>query len=163
MGSEKIKWPEDLQATNSPDYTYNELVINANLQDIWAWLIRATLWSSWYSNCKNLKFISDDTHDLRMGSVFTWRTFGVPVKTIVEDFEPMQRLAWRGTGLGASGYHAWILESHPEKNTCKVITEEVQNGAVPWLARWYIRWDLRHYHQKWLEGLARMAQNGSPP
>ena len=86
------------------------------------------------------------------------RTFGAPVTTVVDDLAPGARLAWRGTGLGSRGYHAWILE--PTAAGCRLIAEETQRGAVVWLGRPLLRRGLLAQHQRWLEGLARAAALG---
>ncbi len=156
-----IHWPEDMDPEGAALHTANRLSIDSPIEIIWAWLVRAGLWSSWYSNCKRLRFESGSGPDLGPGSDFSWVTFGVRVRTRVEEFEAPTRLGWRGTGLGASGYHAWLLE--PTASGCHVVTEEVQRGLVPSLGRGLIRLGLLHYHQGWLEGLARVASTGEPP
>lgn len=155
-----IRWPAGFEPSSCPVHTVNELTIDAPIEAAWAWLVRAGRWSEWYSNCKRLRFESGSGPDLALATRFTWVTFGVRVDTTVREFEPPQRLAWEGRGLGARGYHAWLLR--PTGRGCHVVTEEVQAGLAPSLARVGIRRGLLHYHQRWLEGLARRAEGGPP-
>lgn len=73
----------------------------------------------------------------------------------------MKYLAWSGARFGSSGYHSWILK--PINDKCLVITEETQQGIIPGIFRLFLRRGLHHYHQLWLEGLAKMASTGLPP
>lgn len=161
MSNSKIIWPDDLRPGNSPIFTHNELHIPAEPHIIWAWLVRAELWPTWYANCSNLTILSGSGPDLQLGTKFTWTTFGVQVETVVEEFELFGKLAWRGGGLGAQGYHAWLIEV--TTNGCLVTTEEVQIGLIPSLGRFFLRRSLLREHQNWLEGLAARAQKGLPP
>lgn len=154
-------WPPDCLPERSPIYTWNELTLSISPELAWSWLIRAPLWPNWYSNSKRVVLENAAGPDLAVGTWFSWTTFGVRVRTVVEEFVPYERLAWRGKGLGAAGYHAWYLEPRPQG--CHVITEETQHGLIPSLGRWVLRPGLLHYHQKWLEGLERMGQTGFPP
>jgi uncharacterized protein YndB with AHSA1/START domain len=156
-----IRWPPDLLPAESPVHTRNELRIRADPSVVWAWLVRAQEWPRWYSNCKDVRFQFKPGPDLAMGTRFSWTTFGVRVDTTVQEFVAPRRLAWRGSGLGACGYHAWVLE--PLDGGCHVITEETQAGLVPSLARAFLRRGLLREHQSWLEGLARVARGGLPP
>ena len=47
--------------------------------------------------------------ELRLGTMFTWRTFGVKLKSTVQEFVPQERLAWTARGIGVDAYHAWLL------------------------------------------------------
>src|ERR1051326_3394460 len=136
MKSAFSDWPDKYKPEHSPVYSYNELEISADPMIIWAWLIRAQLWPNWYVNAKNVYIDSGPLLDLALGSVFSWNTFGIRVRTKVEIFEPMHRLAWSGARLGSSGYHCWIIE--PRSGSCRVITEETQQGIIPSLGRWLL-------------------------
>jgi hypothetical protein len=159
--SNRIQWPHDLRPEHCPVYTHNELEIPAHPRVVWAWLIRAPQWPQWYKNSKEVKIVQGKSKiDLAKDTVFTWKTFGMRVKTWVEVFEPFEQLAWRGTGLLGQGYHTWLIEKTP--HGCKVITKEVQNGFIIRIGRWQIQRMLLKQHQNWLEGLAKVAQQGLP-
>jgi hypothetical protein len=154
-----IRWPAGLTPGEAHVHTVNTLEAAVPPEAIWPWLVRATRWHEHYANCKRLR-IDGGAAELSPGARFRWWTFGVPVTTVVEDWAPGERLAWSGTGLGARGYHAWILE--PTAGGCRFITEETQRGAAVWLGRPLLRRGLLVQHQRWLEGLARAAALGHP-
>jgi hypothetical protein len=154
-----IRWPADLAPGVANVHAVNVLETNVTVEQVWPWLVRATRWHEHYSNCKRL-VIEGGGDELALGTSFRWWTSGVPVRTIVDDLVPNERLGWTGTGLGARGYHAWVLERTEAGS--RLITEECQRGAMVWLGQAVLRRLLRRYHQEWLEGLARAAALGHP-
>lgn len=161
MSESGIRWPADLTPDQARMFGHNELHIDAPPAVIWAWLIRAERWHEYYGNCKNLRITNHAGPDLRLGSDFHWRTFGVPVHTVVDDFEPNRRLGWRGGACaGGVGYHGWLLE--PDGGGTFVVTDEVQRGLIPTFGGWFLKSRLLEQHQLWLEGLARVATVGMP-
>jgi hypothetical protein len=141
-------------------YGYNELIMNAPREHIWAWLINAVTWPEWYNNSKDVRVHSGNGRELGPNSTFTWTTFGTRLSnTKVQEFVPLERLSWRAQGL-LRAYHGWVLE--PIAGGVRVVSEETQRGAVPALMKWYIRPRLRLQHQRWLEGLAQKAGAGPP-
>jgi len=145
------RWPDDLQPAHCPVFTCNELEIAASPDAVWAHLIAAEAWPQFYANAKDVKVEGAGAPLLGPGTVFTWKTFGIRVRTRVEVFEPGRALAWRGDQRAGHGFHTWTLE--PIGSGCRVVTEEVQRGFLPSVGRWYIRGGLRKWHQRWLEGL----------
>ncbi|GAB4202046.1 MAG: SRPBCC domain-containing protein [Roseiflexaceae bacterium] len=156
----QVLWPVDLRPDQADLYAVNSLRIAAAPEAVWAWLVRAASWPQWYANCRRLVFEDGPGPDLRLGTRFSWTTFGARVHTTVEEYVPAQRLAWRGQGLGAEGYHGWVIL--PQPGGCLVITEEVQRGLVPRVARFLLQPAMLRQHQRWLEGLVAQAQSGPP-
>ena len=154
-----VRWPEGLAPEQSHVFAHNELRCELPPGRLWPWLIRATRWSERYTNCRRLR-LPDGAVDLAPGMRFTWWTFGAPVTTEIVDFQPGRYLAWSGTGLGARGHHAWMLE--PDGGGTRFITEETQRGLVVLGLRPLLRRGLLHYHQRWLEGLVAAARGGMP-
>jgi hypothetical protein len=159
--SSDIRWPADLRPDGAPVFAHNELVMDAAPEHVWAWLVRAALWPDWYRHCRRVRFENAPGPDLALGTRFTWSTLGVRVDTTVDDWEPPRRLGWRGGALGAAGYHGWTIE--PAGPGVRVVTEEVQRGLLPSVARVVLRASLRRVHQEWLRALARAASGGLPP
>lgn len=157
-----VAFPPGFEPEGAPVSSFNELVIQAPRERIWEWLVRAPLWPTFYPNCKRLVIESGPPDQLAAGSAFRWTTFGVRVRTIVEEFAPPERLGWSGSALGARGYHGWVLESRAG-GACRVVTEEVQRGWLPSLGRLWLGRRLVEAHDVWLQGLARAAQQGPPP
>jgi hypothetical protein len=154
-----MKWPADLDPSVADVHAVNELVADVPPEAIWPWLVRATRWRELYSNAWRVR-IENGAADLSLGARFSWWTFGVPVRTTVLELVPARRLAWRGEGLGAMGYHAFDLE--PTARGTRLLTEETQRGAAVRVLRPMIARGLHHFHQRWLEGLARAAALGHP-
>jgi hypothetical protein len=156
-----IRWPEHYHPGRTPVHVRNELTSPAPPNALWAWLVRAALWPTWYENSSKVEFLEGTGPDLAAGTVFRWRTFGVRVTSRVEEFVPYERIAWSARGVGVDAYHAWLLEPGPAG--CRVLTEETQHG---WLARAggaLLPGRMGKYHQIWLEALSRNAATGFPP
>ena len=153
--SQDIAFPDAALPQHSPVFTHNELVIAAPAVVLWTHLVRARRWPEWYANARAVEIDGGD--ELALGTRFHWTTFGVRAHTVVTEFVPERRLAWSGAGPGFAGYHGWVLEPLPEGAT-RVITEETNRGLLASLGRMFLRRGLHKWHQRWLEGLARVAQ-----
>ena len=138
----------------------NELEMPASSEVVWAWLIRAELWPTWYKNSKQV-VIDGGGPDLRSGSTFQWTTFGVRLNSRVEEFVPGERIAWSARATGINAYHAWLIETRP--SGCYVLTEETQNGWLANLNNMLRPRNMSEQHQNWLESLQRKAAGGLPP
>jgi hypothetical protein len=161
MGPQTVtRWPADMRPEDVPVWGYNAIDTASDPRHVWAWLIRAARWPEWYPHCRHLVFDTTVGPDLAPGVRFSWNTLGVRVHTVVEEWRPYERLAWRGAVPGGVGYHAWVIE--PRAGGCRIITEETQRGVVPSMGRWYIRRALRNAHDIWLARLADRARNGPP-
>src|SRR5487761_757028 len=118
-----IRWPDKFKPEKTSIHVHNELEIAAAPENVWAWLVRAALWHTWYNNAADV-MIRGGGLELKTDSEFTWTTFGMKLRSKVEEFQPPERLAWSAYGSGFSGYHGWLIQ----KNAigCHVITEENQ-------------------------------------
>jgi len=154
------RWPAGTEPEGAPVYTYNAIDVAAPPERVWAWLVRATTWPSYYDNASNIHFPGGGGPELALGARFTWRTFSVSVDTTVTELVPNERLAWRGKTVGGTGHHGWVIER--TAGGCRVVTEETQRGIVPSLGRLFLRRGLLTQHQRWLEGLKRVAESGPP-
>ncbi|HEX3530936.1 MAG TPA: SRPBCC family protein [Thermoanaerobaculia bacterium] len=156
-----IRWPADFTPAQCPVHVTNELAVRVPVDRVWAWLIRAALWPSWYFNSKDICFLSGPPPDLALGTRFRWWTFGVTIESTVREFVPGERIAWDGHAFGVHVYHAWLIR--PTQDGCHILTEEVQRGfksrlgAVIWPTR------MSHHHGIWLERLRDNAASGMPP
>lgn len=136
------------------------MLVAAPVADVFAWLVHAERWPTWYSQCGSVRILAGPSPALGIGTRFRWTVLGVPVETVVEECAPPHRLAWSGTGLGAAAYHSWDLE--PTATGCRVVTEETQRGAVPSLLRVVLRPLLSYTQERWLAALAGIATSGAP-
>jgi uncharacterized protein YndB with AHSA1/START domain len=157
----EVRWPDYYNPRNSPVHVRNELDMAAAPERVWAWLIRATLWPTWYVNSANVEILEGEGPDLRKGTRFRWRTFGLTVLSRVLEYAPRERIAWDAQASGLDAYHAWVLQ--PSGLGCRVLTEESQHGWVARLGRLFMPGRMYKFHQKWLEGLAAKAHAGLPP
>lgn len=154
-----IRWPDKYDPKNRPVWVSNEIEIPASIETVWAWLVRASLWPSWYPNSANVE-IEGGAKDLSEGAKFRWRTFRVNLESEVTEFEPPERIAWRAKAAGIDAYHAFLLERTAAGT--HVLTEETQDGFVAKLNNRVRPKDMHSGHQLWLEKLAEKAKAGAP-
>ena len=155
-----ISWPEKYHPDRTSVHVRNGLHIAAPAKSVWAWLVQAPKWPDWYSNSHNVCLQAEPSDQLGLGTRFTWRTFGVSIRSTVLEFVPHERLAWDALGTGVDAYHAWLIT--PAPGGCHVLTEETQYGWAASLGNRIFPNRMSHFHQIWLERLAVMAQTGSP-
>jgi len=155
-----IRWPEEFDPARAPVFVSNELGIAARREAVWAWLLRAELWPTWYSNSRNVRILEGPRPDLAPGTRFRWWTFGVRIESVVREFEPCERLAWVARAPGIRAYHAWLLTR--TDSGCHVLTEETQHGFLARLGKFFLPNRMYRGHQLWLERLEQKAREGLP-
>jgi uncharacterized protein YndB with AHSA1/START domain len=156
-----IHYPAQYQPGSSGVYVSNKLNITAPPETVWAWLIRADLWSTWYPNSSNMSIEGGTRSTLERGTQFRWKTFGVTVNSTVQEFVPYERIAWDAHATGIHAYHAWLIEE--TNNGCHVLTEETQNGWLARLGKQLMPDRMHRFHQIWLEQLQVKAAGEMPP
>ncbi len=156
-----ISWPEQYRPEVCPLHAVNELQIDADRERVFAWLRRPDLWPSYYSNARLVRHREGPWPEVELGSRFRWLTFGVIVSSQIVEFEPPERIAWSAKELGASGHHGWALTERDGGTFVR--TEETQRGPAMRLIRPAMSRLMVRLHQRWLEGLARVASQGPPP
>ncbi|MBU3696032.1 SRPBCC domain-containing protein [Dechloromonas sp.] len=156
-----VIWPARYSPNVAPVHVRNEIIIAAPPEVVWAWLIRATNWPTWYSNSQNVRQSDGiQLQDLALGSVFRWKTFGVAICSTVREFQPFNRLAWDAQGFGVDAYHAWVLTAHNEG--CHVLTEETQYGWGARLLDFLMPQRMWKGHELWLSSLRDKSLQGKP-
>ncbi len=158
---ETIQWPADYEPSLCPVHVRNELAMPVPAERVWAWLVRAQLWPTWYANSKNVRFLEGPAPDLAAGTRFRWTTFGVTIESRVLEFVPSERIAWDAHAIGVHTYHAWLIAKTADG--CRVITEETQRGWVARLGGLLMPHRMYRFHQIWLESLRDQASDGMPP
>ena len=125
--SEGIHWLKGYAPNEAPIHVVNRIdaVVPASLA--WTRLIDAAGWPAIYANAENVK-VEGGGAELFDGARFTWKTFGVSLKSRVLEFEPETRIAWLATSMGVQAYHAWLIT--PTNGGCTILTEETQHGLV---------------------------------
>jgi uncharacterized protein YndB with AHSA1/START domain len=153
-----VRWPDYFAPGNAPVHVQNELEIPASVDRVWACLIRAKLWPTFYSNSADVWFRTGTGPDLEAGTRFRWKTFGLMVESEVMEFVPKERIAWDAHSFGLDAYHAWVLRETP--TGCHVLTEESQHGLLARLQKLFLPNRMHEQHQLWLEGLKAKASEG---
>lgn len=133
----------------------------ASPESVWAWLVRATLWPTWYTNSANVVIIGQAGADLGEGVRFRWKTFGITILSTVLEYVPNERIAWQANAFGIDVYHAWVLQ--PSTRGCRVLTEETQHGWLAKLSNVFMPNRMYKFHQLWLKALEGKARTGLPP
>jgi uncharacterized protein YndB with AHSA1/START domain len=121
-----IHWPQGLEPRNVDVFVHNEGWIDAPPGIVWANLIDAVQWPSWYSNSADVR-IEGGQSRLAKGISFNWKTFGFSIRSTVDVFKPDREIGWSGDNPSFKVHHAWVLV--PERGGTRVITEETQKGA----------------------------------
>lgn len=155
-----VQWPDHYQPENCPVHVRNELDMAAPPAHVWAWLIDASDWPTWYINSANVNILEGKERNLHKGTRFRWKTFGVTITSTVLECVPGERIAWDGHGFGVDVYHAWVLQ--PSEKGCHVLTEESQHGWLARLSNWFMPKRMSHFHQLWLTCLETKAKKGLP-
>ena len=119
----QIHWPVGFEPKNADAFVHNEMWIQAPARVIWSNLINAGGWPGWYSNSLDVQVESSDKRTLQDNTAFTWKTFGFPIQSTINEFVP---LGWFGNGTGIKAYHTWLIVEN--EGGCQVITEESQVG-----------------------------------
>ena len=155
-----IHWPQGLEPGNVDVFVHNEGWIDAPPESVWANLIDATQWPSWYSNSADVH-IDGDQQKLAKGVTFAWKTYGFPIVSRVDVFELGREIGWSVDSPGFQVHHAWLLI--PERGGTRVITEETQKGAAAIKFRLEQPNAMYDGHDWWLSALKvrseRMAKN----
>lgn len=155
-----IRWPAGYEPGRAAVHVRNELTMAATPEAVWAWLVRAELWPTWYVNSHRVRIVAGPRPDLALGSRFRWRTFGVAIDSTVEELVPGERIGWSARGFGVNAYHAWLIWR--TAGGCHVLTEETQHGWLARLGSLLLPNRMHRYHQIWLEALEKQAA-GWPP
>lgn len=155
-----IRWPDRFAPARAPVHVRNETDIAATPGVVWAWLVRASLWPSWYSNSSEVQIVGGGD-DLGPGTQFRWRTFGTSLTSRVEEFVPPERLAWSAQGTGVDVYHAWLITPTPAG--CHMLTEESQYGFLARMDHAVRPKRMFDGHEGWLNSLRAKAMAGPPP
>jgi uncharacterized protein YndB with AHSA1/START domain len=156
-----IRWPAEHRPEVSRFLAVNELRIAAEPEVVFAWLCRPDLWPTFYRNARLVKHLGGPWPRVQFGSRFRWVSFGVFVTSEIVEYEPAERLAWSARELGGRGHHEWLLRGRDGGTF--VHTEETQRGWGIALVKPALRPLMVRQHQRWLEGLARVAERGPPP
>jgi len=154
-----IRWPEKYRPEETAVHARTELEASVSPEAVWPWLIRAELWPTWYRDFAYVA-IEGGGPDLKPGSRFRWKAFGVALDSRVEEFVEFERIAWSARSVGVDAYHAWLIERRAAG--CHLLTEETQNGWVARLNNALRPNFMSRMQQLLLENLLEKAKGGPP-
>lgn len=132
---------------DAPVVQKSEILINATSERIWKILIDIENWDSWNNKIKNPNL----QENLKIGTIFSWKTGGSTIKSKVHTISPNKKLGWTGKTFGASAIHNWYLE--PIGSTTKVKVEESMEGWLIGLMKKKMNQKLANDMEFWLEQL----------
>jgi uncharacterized protein YndB with AHSA1/START domain len=150
-----IHWPKGLEPASADVFVHNEGWINAPPEVVWANLIDATKWPSWYANSADVR-IEGGHSKLASGATFHWRTFGFRITSTVDVFQPNREIGWSVDNSSLRVHHAWLLI--PDRGGTRVLTEEAQKGADAIKFRLEQPNAMYDGHDWWMSGLKARSE-----
>jgi uncharacterized protein YndB with AHSA1/START domain len=120
--STQVRWPAGFTPEQADLFAHNDIEIDAPCATVFALLRDARAWPRWYPNAQDVR----TGGPLRQGDRFSWRTFGLAVRSRVDQLEAPRRISWYGFAPDIRAYHAWVLAPSPAG--CSVVNEEVVRG-----------------------------------
>jgi hypothetical protein len=124
-----IHWPGGFSPKTADLYAHNEIVIDAPVGVVFRHIQEAEKWPDWYSNSQHVVIHSDDKM-LKKDTYWDWDTFGVHIKSHVNEFEVNSRIGWFGNGTGMRAYHTWYLIPRGNNKTYVVMEECVYGSGA---------------------------------
>lgn len=162
-----IVWPKGYLPGETDNFCSNEVIVKGlTTADVWPFLAKAYIWSSYYANSSDVK-LPEGAEQLQADMVFFFKTFGFPVDAQVVEFVAPQvgepaRIAWHGwagevgTDERLDVHHAWLIEDL-EGGRVRILTQETQNGQPAKELAQAKPNPMINGHQDWLDGLVAAA------
>lgn len=162
-----IVWPKGYLPGETDNFCSNEVIVKGlKTADVWPFLAKAYIWSSYYANSSDVK-LPEGAEQLQADMVFFFKTFGFPVDAQVVEFVAPQvgepaRIAWHGwagevgTDERLDVHHAWLIEDL-EGGRVRILTQETQNGQPAKELAQAKPNPMINGHQDWLDGLVAAA------
>ena len=155
--SKDIRWPEGFHPEQADLFAHNEIAVHAPCEKVFANMVDAQAWPSWYPNSQNIKLLNSPDGKLHKGTRFSWDTFGLHFESRVHEFAPNSRIAWFGDSSSTNNYHAYLLSKTHEG--CRVVTEEVVKGPGAVELRKNRPQAMHDGHDLWLNALNQRSEN----
>ena len=162
-----IVWPKGYLPGETDNFCSNEVIVKGlKTADVWPFLAKAYIWSSYYANSSDVK-LPEGAEQLQADMVFFFKTFGFPVDAQVVEFVAPQvgepaRIAWHGwagdegTDERLDVHHAWLIEDL-DGGRVRILTQETQNGQPAKELAQTKPNPMINGHQDWLDGLVNAA------
>jgi hypothetical protein len=124
--SKGIHWPAGFHPEQADLFAHNEIAVHASCEKVFANIVDAQVWPSWYPNSHNVQLLNSPDGKLHEGTQFSWDTFSVHIESRVHELVPGSRIGWFGDGTGMNAYHTFLLLKTDKG--CHIVTEEVVKG-----------------------------------
>lgn len=131
----------------APVVQKNEIRIDASSDRVWEVLTNIENWDAWNNRIKNPIL----RNELRVGTIFSWKTGGSKIKSKLHTVLPNKKFGWTGETFGATAIHNWYIE--PTENGTKVKVEESMEGWLIALMKKKLNQQLAEGIEFWLEQL----------
>jgi hypothetical protein len=155
--SKDVHWPDGFHPEQADLFAHNEIVVHASCEKVFANIVDAQAWPSWYPNSHNVRVLNGPDGKLREGARFSWDTFGIHIESRVHEFVPGSRIGWFGDGAGMNAYHTFLLLKTDEG--CHIVTEEVVKGPGAVEFRQKQPNAMHEGHDLWLSTLKQRSEN----
>jgi uncharacterized protein YndB with AHSA1/START domain len=155
--SKDILWPDGFHPEQADLFAHNEIVVHASCEKVFANIVDAEAWPSWYPNSHNVRVLNSPDGKLHKEARFSWDTFGVHIESRVHEFVPGSRIGWFGDGTGLNAYHTFLLLKTDEG--CHIVTEEVAKGPGAIDLRQKQPNAMHEGHDLWLSTLKQRSEN----
>jgi len=133
-----------------------EIVANAPIQKVWEIETDLYNWSDWNSDIESMEVKGD----IGLGTVFVWKAGGITIESIITEYEPYTRIAWKGKIFGIDAYHVWKFTDRGDST--HISTEEKFSGILHWLLPGTMRVKIDKALKHGVEVLKNAAENKSP-
>ena len=154
--SKDIHWPDAFHPEQADLFAHNVIEVHASCEKVFANIVDAQAWPSWYPNSHNVKLLNSPDGKLHEGTRFSWDTFDVHIESRVHEFVPNSRIGWFGNGTGINAYHTFLLLKTDEG--CHIVTEEVVKGPGAVEFREKQPNAMHAGHDLWLETLKQRSE-----
>ncbi|MCQ8241647.1 SRPBCC family protein [Rhizosaccharibacter radicis] len=156
--SPDIHWAPGFDPATADLFAHNELLINAPCEKVFARIVDAKAWPSWYANSSRIHMLGGAS-TLGSHTRFRWTTFGLDIESEVHGFEPGRRIGWYGyvPGQPPAFYHTWLLK--PVDGGCMTVMEEVGRGDAAAHLRDTDQSLMHRGHDLWLATLRWMSES----
>src|SRR5271168_4290118 len=152
-----IHWPDGFHPEQADLFAHNEIVVHASCEKVFANIVDAQVWPSWYPNSHDVGLLNSPDGKLHGGTQFSWNTFGVHIESRVHEFVPGSRIGWFGDGTGMNAYHTFLLLKTDEG--CHIVTEEVVKGPGAVEFREKQPNAMHEGHDLWLRSLKQRSEH----
>jgi hypothetical protein len=154
--SKGIHWPDGFHPEQADLFAHNEITVHASCEKVFANILDAQVWPSWYPNSHNVQLLNSPDGKLNEGTRFSWDTFGVHIESRVHELIPDSRIGWFGNGTGMNAYHTFLLLK--TNKGCHIVTEEVVKGSGAVDFRKKQPNAMHEGHDLWLSTLKRHSE-----